>query len=497
MFLYDLSHTPGRSLYDKLTDCIRRDILAGTLTAGTRLPSKRSAADALGVSVVTVQAAYEQLLAEGYLRAVERRGYFVAVLERGNDLLRPAGKTPPAPKETIPPAGSGREGRLPVRAGSRPDKAENTPACDIDVSVNSVSPELFPLSVWNRLTRRVYADEGQRLLCRVPYNGLPSLRAAIAEALLESRGIRTSPDCILVSAGNEMLYSTLLSFLGRGRVFGVEDPGYPLISRLYRQNGAAVRPLPMDAQGVIPAALEESGADVLHISPSHHFPTGIVTPIGRRQELLAWLERDPRRVIIEDDYDSEFRLSGRPIPSLQRLDVTGRVIYINTFTKTIAPSLRIAYAVLPPEMAADYGARFGYLSCPVAVPEQYVLAAFMQEGSLSRHINRMRTHYRTLRDSLLARLSASPRAGRYAVSEADGGLHFLLRVDTDLSDDALTAAAAALGVRVRSLGDYRLPPDPPLPECPPRTDTHTLVISYAGLSEVQAAEFVSRLDKIG
>ena len=214
--------------------------------------------------------------------------------------------------------------------------------------------------------------------------------------------------------------------------------------------------------------------NILHISPNHHFPTGIVMPVGRRQELLAWLAGASDRYIIEDDYDSEFRMEGRPIPSLQSMDGTGRGIYVNTFSKTVAPSLRIGYAVLPPDVSRAYRERLGFLSCPVSVPEQYILAEFMTDGSLARHISRMRTRCRG--------------AERYTVSAADGGLHFLLHLRTTLSDIALCAALAERGVRVRSLRDYYA--------VPPAADTHTLVISYAGLSADCVQELVRRLDAV-
>lgn len=466
MFHYDLERLPGRSLYEKLTDCIRRDIRAGVLPAGTHLPSKRRAAADLGVSVVTVQGAYDQLLAEGYITSRERQGYFVAQIE-----LSP----PSAPPPPIAPI------------------TKREPPIDediIDLVQSALSPDLFPLSVWTRLSHRVYNEEGANLLRRVPYNGLLPLRTAIADILYESRGIRTTPDCIVVSAGNEQLYSVLLSYFGREAIFGVEDPGHRLIARLYAENGATVRPLPLDAYGVHPDAPEQAGVNILHISPAHHFPTGVVTPIGRRQELLRWAERAEGRYIIEDDYDSEFRMAGRPIPALRQLDTAGRVIYINTFSKTIAPALRIAYAVLPPALAADYRERFGFLSCPVTAAEQLILAAFIREGYFERHINRMRTRYRALRDRLLAAIASSPRADRYTVSQADGGLHFLLHIRTELTDAALREAANAVGIRVLCLSDYaHTPADTPR--------TGTLVISYAGLPEARVAEFVNRLDRLG
>lgn len=470
MFLYDLAAAPGHSLYDKLTGCIRRDILEGKLTAGTRLPSKRRAAAAWGISVVTVMAAYDQLVAEGYLVTQERRGYFVAQVEQWE-------KRP----KSLPTARHAEQGSLALHEG------EDAPAVALDLVESRVPPDLFPLSVWNRLSRRVWREGGQTLLCRTEPGGLPALREAIRDSLSESRGICTEAEHILISAGNEQLYLTLLNLLGRERVFGVEDPGYPLIARLYGQCGARVCPLPLDEAGVVPTAPEAAGVQVLHISPNHHFPTGIVTPIGRRQELLAWLAASPDRYIIEDDYDSEFRMAGRPIPSLQSMDRTGRVLYVNTFSKTVAPSLRIGYAVLPPDISRLYRERLGFLSCPVAVPEQAVLAAFMREGFFSRHVNQMRTRTRAVRDALLAALSASPRAASYRVLGADGGLHFLLRISTSLSDDRLCALLRERGVRVRSLREYYARP--------PVTDTHTLVVSYAGLSAADAAILVAKLDE--
>ena len=291
-----------------------------------------------------------------------------------------------------------------------------------------------------------------------------------------------------MSAGNEQLYASLLSYFGRRSVFGVEDPGHRLIARLYESGGATVRYLPLDAHGVRPDALEASGADILHISPAHHFPTGIVTPVARRQELLRWAESRPGRYIIEDDYDSEFRMAGRPIPSLAELDTAGRVIYINTFSKTIAPALRIAYAVLPPALAADYREKLGFLACPVTAAEQLILAAFIREGYFERHINRMRTRYRALRDNLLAAIARSPRASRYRVTEADSGLHFLLHIDTDLSDEALHTAAAENGVRVACLSDFARQASVP---------SGTLVIGYAALNESEIPTLVRRLDNIG
>jgi len=468
MFTYDLTVKDGRPLYEKLTACIRNDILSGIYTAGQKLPSKRRAAVDLGISVVTVQSAYDQLLAEGYLCARERSGYFVASLEEL-----------PSPMQSISKAPTMSVAERSPRAGV------------IDLVSQRVSPQLFPLSIWTKLSRRVLTEQGEALLAPAPPMGLPSLREAIARTLLTTRGIHTSPDCILIGAGNQGLYHTLLLLLGQERLWATENPGYSLIPRLYRQMGAQVTCLPMDEQGVELLPLEASGASVLHISPAHHFPTGILTGAARRRELLRWAEENhtPKRYILEDDYDSEFRMGGRPIPPLCRGAEESSVIYINTFSKTISPSLRIAYAVLPPALAETYEQKLSYLACPVPSFEQYVLAAFLNEGYFERHINRTRTRYRELRNALLSALSQSPYASKYSVKAADGGLHFLLQLEIPLSDQVIKAKAADLGIEVKTLSDY-FDPTEPIPH------TRTLVVSYAGLSGEQIPSLISRLDKL-
>ena len=471
MFLYDLAGAPGRSLYDRLTGCIRRDILEGRLPAGSRLPSKRCAAAAWGISVVTVMAAYDQLLAEGYLVSEQRRGYYVAQVEQWE--MHPASAVPPS---------------LGIADCPVPEQTEQ-PDDVIDLIQNRVPPDLFPLSVWNRLSRRVWREEGQALLRRTDYNGLPALRGAIRDSLYESRGIRAEAEDILVSAGNEQLYATLLTFLGRDNVFGVEDPGYPLIARLYGQNGARVVPLPLDAAGVTPDALETAGVNILHISPNHHFPTGIVMPVGRRQELLAWLAGAPDRYIIEDDYDSEFRFVGRPIPTLFSVDEAGRVIYLNTFSKTIAPSIRISYMVLPHRLLAAFREKLGFYASTVSGFEQYTLARFMAEGYYEKHLNRMRKRYHQKRDAVIACIRGGPLAERARITEEDAGLHFLMTLDTTLPDGVLRRRAAQRGVRLAMLSEYYNDPD----DAPP----HVLVVNYSGIDIEKLPRALARLAEIG
>ena len=384
MLTYDLERRGSLARYDYLYRCIKEDILSGRLAAGEKLPSKRALARHLETAVVTVENAYAQLSAEGYLRPEEKRGYFVCPVE-----VRP--DRPPA-------------------AETRPRQAAPQRRWLLDMTSGGSGTEGFPFSVWARLMRRVITEEGERLLRSMPHSGALPLRQALARHIYQFRGIAADPEQIVVGAGTEYLYNLLVQLLGRDRVYGVEDPGYSKAGRVYALNGAACVCLPVDGQGVDPAQAEGSGADILHLSPNHQFPTGAVMPIARRQSLLRWAGAAPGRYLIEDDYDSEFRFTGRPIPTLRSIDQADRVIYMNTFSRSLAPSLRIAYMVLPRPLLEAYQARLGFYSCTVPAMEQYTLARFLEDGHFDAHVNRMRVFYRARRDAVLQAIEESPLA---------------------------------------------------------------------------------------
>ena len=437
MLTYELKKSPGVPLYEALYRCIRSDILSGVLKSGEKLPSKRALAQNLEVSKITVEGAYGQLLAEGYIRAQEKVGYFVEDVPQAPHVV--VEKTVPAEQRELPASG----------------------------------PERFPFSVWSRLQREVMLDYGEKLLLPMPNQGILELRRAIAEHLAGFRGMRVDPENILVGAGTDFLYNLLIQLLGREKTYAVEDPGYGKIRKIYAAGGVACISAPMDASGVRPECLEK--ADVLHISPSHHFPTGLVTPVQRRQELLSWAEAG-ERYIIEDDYDSEFRFDAHPMPTMQSLDRSGRVIYRNTFSKTLAPSIRISYVVLPPELMQQYRERLGFYTCTVSSFEQYTLARFLSRGHFEKHINRMRKFYKQRRNRVMDLLNSCAFAQRLEIREEDAGLHFLLKVDTDLSDPELMALCARAGIQVRALSSYYR-------GSVPEEDLHYLVVNYAGLRE--------------
>ena len=453
MLTYELKKSPGVPLYEALYRCIRGDILSGNLQPGEKLPSKRALAQNLEVSKITVETAYSQLLAEGYIRSEEKIGYFVEAVERH---ARP-------------------------RPGTLTRETEETQTFLLDLTANGT--EHFPFSVWSRLQREVILDYGEKLLSPLPNQGIPELRQAIADHLAAFRGMHVDPDNILIGAGTDFLYNLLIQLLGREKVYAVEEPGYGKIRKVYAAAGVRCVSAPMDALGVRPDSLED--ADVLHCSPSHHFPTGLVTPVSRRLALLEWA-RDGKW-IIEDDYDSEFRFDAHPKPAMQSLDHQGRVIYMNTFSKSLAPSIRISYMILPGGLMAQFRQRLGFYSCTVPSFEQYTLARFLSRGHFEKHINRMRKFYKNRRNTVVSLLETCSFSQKLTILEQDAGLHFLLKIDTALSDRELTQRLEKAGVRVKALSDYYHDR---------RQDQHCLVVNYSGLKEESLRQALEQISDI-
>lgn len=459
MLTYDLSRRDGVPLYEALYRKIRGDILCGALPAGEKLPSKRALAEHLRLSVITVENAYAQLAAEGYLYTLPRRGFFVSRVEQ-------APETPKAPPLPAP---------VPAKTWA------------LDLKTNQVDDSRFPFAAWSRLTRQALTREGELLLRPVPYQGLPALREAIAADLRDYRGMAVSPEQILIGAGAEYLYLLLTQLLGRDTVLAVENPGYPKIAQVYRRSGIRCVPVPLDGEGLSLDALKKSGAAVAHLSPSHQYPTGIITPIRRRQALLRWAE-ETDGLLIEDDYDSEFRFSGRPLPTLQSIDRAQRVIYLNTFSQTISPSMRMGFLVLPPRLLERWRAALSLYACPVPAMDQSVLARFIAGGQYEQHLARMRNEYRARRAAVLEAFQKSPFARRISISEQGAGLHFLMKLDTARFDGEIRDRAEAMGVRLGFLSEYAAFPDPAL--------AHTLVINYAGLKPESLPRAMELLDQI-
>ncbi len=430
MLTYDLSKRGALPIYEFLYRCIKKDICSGKISSNEKLPSKRTLAQHLQISVITVENAYSQLLLEGYIYAIEKRGYFA-----GTELANTGEGGAP---DTLPPV-----------------QPTAQPAHYIELNNNTPSPEMFPFSVWSKLMRRILSENATHLLEKTPCGGALPLRRAICQHLLHFSGMEVAPEQIIVGAGTEYLYVLLLQLLGTQKIYGLEEPGYRKISHVYENGGAACVFLPLDEKGLSAAALEESPVDVLHISPTHHFPTGITMPVTRRRQLLHWAARETGRYIIEDDYDSEFRFTGMPIPTLQSIDDNERVIYMNTFSKTMAPGIRISYMVLPPHLLKKYSKEFQFYTCPVSSFEQYALAEFIQSGAFEKHLNRMRIYYRKQRKLVMETIHRvfAGKTG-YDIFEPHAGLHFLLELHTRLSSRELREKMLEKGIKISCLSEY-------------------------------------------
>lgn len=459
MLTYSFENLGNDSLYEYLYKCIKNDILAGSLAPGTKLPSKRSFARNLNISTITVENSYAQLLAEGYIYSIPKKGYYVS------DIVSDI------PSRKLPAAS------LPAQ--------NNNPCYFRDISHNQTNPDNFPFTTWAKLMREIIAEKSTELMTNPPCGGIPELREAIAGHLLAFRGMHVSPEQIIIGAGTEYLYGLIIQLLGHDKVFAVEDPGYRKIASIYKCNHVDCRHIPLDKDGLSIHELEQSDADIIHISPSHHYPTGIITPVSRRYELMGWALKAGSRYIIEDDYDSEFRMMGKPIPSMQSIDISEKVIYINTFTKSLSSTIRISYMILPKHLLEKYYSNLSFYACTVSNFEQYTLAKFIKEGYFEKHINRMRNVYRNQRNAILEYIKKSPLASISTIMEEDSGLHFLLKLDTELSDENLTRRAEAAGIRLSFLSQYYFMRN--------EAAEHILIINYSGMDEKLSEQYIDKL----
>ena len=348
---YDI-HPGGQPAYMQLYRCLRDDITAGVYPYGAKLPSKRVIAAETGVSVVTVEHACAILCDEGYIESRQRSGNFVIYRDTDGFAVLPA--------------------------------AENA----LPAPPSRVAQGDFPFSVFARTMRRVLSRCGEALLVKSPDNGLPELRGAIAAYLARSRGVFVQPEQIVIGSGAEYLYSLLAQFF-RGERFALEDPSYEKIRRVYLANGVDCELLRLGPDGIRSDELIRACAAILHVTPFNSVPSGVTASASKRREYVRWAQRRGG-YIIEDDFDSEFTISTKPEETIFSLEPERTVIYLNTFSKTIAPSVRVGYLVLPPALTERFREAVGFYSCTVPVFEQYVLAEFIANGDFERHINRVR-----------------------------------------------------------------------------------------------------------
>ena len=434
MLDYNLEQRGGASLYEYVYQQIRDDIVAGRIAAGEHLPSKRSFASHLGISVITIENAYSQLLAEGYICSKPRRGYYACELPEALVLASAAEN---ADRDAAPASFGVHD------SYGQPEQFA------------ALSPSALEAArLWQSALRATLTSEDEReIFSPAPAQGTARLRRAIAHHLRGTRGMNVNPDNIVIGAGAQLLDTMLVQLLGADKIYAVEDPGYLRLTRIYQAMGCKVRHIRLDGEGVNLGELLDAGADVLHLMPSHQYPTGLVTSIARRYALLSWAAEQPGRYLIEDDFDCEFRLAGKPIPALASIDAAQSVIYTNTFSKSLSSALRLAYMVLPDELMERFRRELGFYASSVSSVDQVALARLLESGDYERHVNRMRVRAREVRDGLAALVRKAFPAGEVSIEHADAGLYCVLAPASDKVGDGLIRAIANAGIPYVNIDD--------------------------------------------
>ncbi len=471
MFIPTIRQDSRVSLYFQIYESIKDGILRGRLVPGERPPSKRVLASSLGVSANTTDAAYQQLVSEGYLEARPGSGYYA--LDPG--ILPVKDMTSDIDFEAAKP--SGPENIL------------------LDFSPNGVDLPALPIDKIRRCIREVFADQEADIFRGCGSLGSSELRRSLCRYLGQSRGLHCHPEQILIGAGTDYILQLLIQIISYAKSptrVAMENPVYNKAYQIFTGLGVPVDLIPLDKSGIEMKSLNTCAANIVYTTPAHQFPLGIIMPISRRTELLEWAALSADRYIIEDDYDSEFRYAGRPIPPIKAMDAANRVIYLGTFSKSIAPSVRISYLVLPPVLMQVYQSSLSYYNTTVTGAEQLILSRFIDSGDFERHINRMRTLNRKKRDLLVR--SLAPCRSQLDISGTDAGHHLLCRVNNGMSEAELIRNAKNAATKVYGISAYYLM-EPDMKPASLRIPRSTVLLGYAGLSGREITSGVEALTK--
>ncbi|HJC51275.1 MAG TPA: PLP-dependent aminotransferase family protein [Candidatus Anaerostipes avistercoris] len=399
MLMIELEDNEKEPLYEQIYEQIKHQIQMGDLPQKTKLPSARKLAAYLDVSRNTVDFAYGQLAAEGYIESRPRSGFYVCQVEELAAL--------DIHVETEEVRGGEKKAQMPY-----------------DFSPSGTDMEYFPYHVWRKLLKEIMINDNSELFQKGDPRGDYELRRSIMYYLRQSRGVHVHASQIVIGAGMENLLFLLRQTFGKKCVVGLENPVYTNACGILRELGFGIRPVAMDHNGLNVDDLRKIDADLAYVTPAHQYPTGVIMPAGRRGQLLRWAREKEERYIIEDDYDSEFRYHGKPIPALQGLDSSEKVIYMGTFSRAIAPAIRVGYIVLPPKLLDLYHKNVTAFSCSVSRIDQKVLTLFLSEGHFERHLNRMRNLYKEKHDLLLECIRKNiPGA---SVSGEGAGVHLIV-----------------------------------------------------------------------
>lgn len=457
-----------KHLYEQIYEHIREEIKGGKLLSGERLPSTRALAEYLQVSRSTVDFAYEQLVSEGYIEAKPHRGFFVCMLEEMPE--------------------SGRQEAYDGMERERRAVETEESAIAYDFSPNGLDMSAFPYGVWKRITKNILTEGNEELFALGEPQGDYDLRQTISRYLHSARGVNCMPEQIVVGAGNDYLLMILEKLLGEDAGIAMENPTYKRAFRIFQSFGYRIEIVGMDQNGMKAEELYGKQVKAAYVMPSHQYPCGVTMPIGRRMELLKWAGEEEERYLIEDDYDSEFRYKGKPIPSLQGADTGGNVIYVGTFSKAIAPAIRVSYMVLPPRLLKRYREECYFYSSTVSRIDQRILNEFIRDGYFERYLNKTRKIYREKHDILLQELK--PLLKRFRISGEDAGLHLLLSLrDKSITEQELVGRAKESGVRVYAFSEARVVQGA-------EAGNPTVILGYGGLRKEEIMEGIAKLKQV-
>ena len=469
--MFTIDFTENEPLYEQLYNYIKNKIKSNGWNSNTKMPSKRALANHLKISVNTVETAYDQLVSEGYIYAKPRSGYYICEID---PFAEPISQDP-----------------VNSVLCTVPESVNKTKAFKYDFRTDAVDTSEFPFSVWSKLSRAILRTEGTALLNMTETQGDYGLRCSIAKYLNDYRHVKCNPEQIVVGAGTEYLFGLLVQLLGNDNVYALEYPGYSKPYKIISCLKTQCELIKLDDQGISINDLESCNANIVYVTPSHHFPLGTVMTATRRHQLLNWANKSYKHYIIEDDFDSEFRFHGRPIPALQGLDQQGKVIYISTFSKSMAPSLRLSYMVLPPALLSRFKNSLGFYSSTVSGFEQLTISRFIDHGYFERHLNRMRLIYRQRKEKL-TNLFRSQRASAFCeIIQSKAGLHVLLKIISGHSEKEFIDAAARHEIGVYGLSKYYYADFKDSPAKEP-----IIILGFAHLNIEEIEEAAQRLIKV-
>ncbi|PID67230.1 MAG: GntR family transcriptional regulator [Fusobacteriales bacterium] len=418
-------------LYLQIYSEIKNFILEGSLVSKSKLPSKRNLMKKYNISQNTIQNALYLLMEEGYIYSEERKGYFVSDLEN-----------------------------LYVKANiSHKKKKENKISkVKYNFSYSGVDSASLPRNIFKKLSKEIYEEMNNDFSFQGEIQGYKLLRESICEYLSEARGFEAEAKQIIISSGTEYLFHIIFK-LFKNVKYGLENPGYKMLQDLFFSNKIDYSAINLDDEGMIVDELKEKNINIACITPSHQFPTGVIMPIKRRQEILNWANSKENRYIVEDDYDSEFKYNGKPIPALKAIDYKDKVVYIGSFSKSISPAIRVSYMVLPRKLLEIYKKKLPYFICPVSIPTQKILYKFIQEGHFVKHLNRMRTIYKKKRELLVNCLKEESRKKfkkEIKIQGADAGLHIIVSFPFNIVEKEFLKVCKENSIKIYPLRDYYL-----------------------------------------